>query len=139
MGKAVQGHTWLGGVHVRPKLQVEWARDGEGTMAKALVTNDIRLHPLCLDPVPLPAFAQVVMLYVDEETSIERQLERAKLASAHNKRVLDAGAGQLWWVQLGNGGMDGWAEGDGICVASTAKGRAGWSGGACLEQGMVVP
>lgn len=38
------------------------------------------------------------MLYVDEETSIERQLERAKLASVHNKRVLDAGAGQLWYV-----------------------------------------
>lgn len=44
---------------------------------------------------PRPLF-KVVMLYVDEETSITRQLERAKLASVHNKRVLDAGAGQLW-------------------------------------------
>ncbi|GIL75776.1 hypothetical protein Vretifemale_5490 [Volvox reticuliferus] len=44
---------------------------------------------------PRPLF-KVVMLYVDEDTSIMRQLERAKLASVHNKRVLDAGAGQLW-------------------------------------------
>lgn len=44
---------------------------------------------------PRPLF-KVVMLYVDEENSILRQLERAKLASVHNKRVLDAGAGQLW-------------------------------------------
>lgn len=44
---------------------------------------------------PRPLF-KVVMLYVDEDTSILRQLERAKLASVHNKRVLDAGAGQLW-------------------------------------------
>lgn len=44
---------------------------------------------------PRPLF-KVVMLYVDEETSIMRQLERAKMASVHNKRVLDAGAGQLW-------------------------------------------
>lgn len=44
---------------------------------------------------PRPLF-KVVMLYVDEDTSITRQLERAKLASVHNKRVLDAGAGQLW-------------------------------------------
>jgi adenylate kinase len=44
---------------------------------------------------PRPLF-KVVMLYVDEETSILRQIERAKLASVHNKRVLDAGAGQLW-------------------------------------------
>ncbi|GFH26290.1 uncharacterized protein HaLaN_24417, partial [Haematococcus lacustris] len=38
----------------------------------------------------------VVMLYVDEETSIKRQMERAKVASLHNKRVMDAGAGKLW-------------------------------------------
>mmetsp|Transcript_26912 Transcript_26912/g.58761 ORF Transcript_26912/g.58761 Transcript_26912/m.58761 type:complete len:585 (+) Transcript_26912:197-1951(+) len=38
---------------------------------------------------------KVVMLYVDEETSIARQMERAKLATLHNKRVMDAGAGDL--------------------------------------------
>lgn len=52
---------------------------------------------------PRPLF-KVVMLYVDEDTSIMRQLERAKLASVHNKRVLDAGAGQLWWVHATWGG-----------------------------------
>jgi adenylate kinase len=51
---------------------------------------------------PRPLF-KVVMLYVDEDTSITRQLERAKLASVHNKRVLDAGAGQLWCVARGTG------------------------------------
>lgn len=40
---------------------------------------------------PRPSF-KVVMLYVDEETSIERQMQRARVASLHNKRVLDAGA-----------------------------------------------
>ncbi|PNH12318.1 adenylate kinase, partial [Tetrabaena socialis] len=44
---------------------------------------------------PRPLF-KVVMLYIDEDTSLLRQLERAKMASVHNKRVLDAGAGQLW-------------------------------------------
>ena len=42
------------------------------------------------------AHEQVVVLYVDMETSIKRQKERAKLASLHNERVMDAGAGQLW-------------------------------------------
>lgn len=42
------------------------------------------------DRFPRPSF-KVVMLYVDEETSIFRQLERAKIASLHNKRARDAG------------------------------------------------
>ena len=33
------------------------------------------------------------MLYVDEDTSILRQMSRAEIASVHNKRILDAGAG----------------------------------------------
>lgn len=33
------------------------------------------------------------MLYVDEETSVSRQLQRAVAAQAHNKRVMDAGVG----------------------------------------------
>jgi len=41
---------------------------------------------------PRPSF-KVVMLYVDEETSISRQLRRAKIASLHNRRARDAGAG----------------------------------------------
>lgn len=43
---------------------------------------------------PRPSF-KVMVLYVDEETSIKRQKERAKLASVHNRRVLDAGAGSF--------------------------------------------
>ena len=38
---------------------------------------------------------QVVMLYVDEDTSITRQMARAEIASLHNKRILDAGTGDL--------------------------------------------
>ncbi|WIA29745.1 hypothetical protein OEZ86_012222 [Tetradesmus obliquus] len=42
---------------------------------------------------PRPTF-KVVMLYVDEDTSINRQLQRAVAAQAHNKRVVDAGLGE---------------------------------------------
>eukprot|EP00882_Tetradesmus_deserticola_P019249 GHRQ01020707.1.p1 GENE.GHRQ01020707.1~~GHRQ01020707.1.p1 ORF type:complete len:460 (+),score=213.56 GHRQ01020707.1:50-1381(+) len=44
---------------------------------------------------PRPSF-KVVVLYVDEETSIKRQLQRARVANLHNRRVLDAGAGQFF-------------------------------------------
>ena len=40
--------------------------------------------------------AQVVVLYVEQEESVRRQLNRAQLAAKHNTRVLDAGAGDLW-------------------------------------------
>ena len=40
--------------------------------------------------------AQVVVLYVEQEESVRRQLTRAQLAAKHNTRVLDAGAGDLW-------------------------------------------
>ncbi|KAI8462363.1 MAG: hypothetical protein J3K34DRAFT_191729 [Monoraphidium minutum] len=43
---------------------------------------------------PRPSF-KVVVLYVDEETSIRRQLQRAHIAGMHNRRVLDAGAGHF--------------------------------------------
>lgn len=43
---------------------------------------------------PRPAF-RVVVLYVDEEESVRRQMARARLAALHNARVLDAGAGEL--------------------------------------------
>lgn len=33
------------------------------------------------------------MLYVDEETSIKRQMSRGESASLHNKRAVDAGSG----------------------------------------------
>ena len=46
------------------------------------------------DRFPRPSF-KVMVLYVDEETSIKRQKERAQLASVHNRRVLDAGAGSF--------------------------------------------
>lgn len=35
------------------------------------------------------------MLFVDEETSIRRQLQRARIANMHNRRVLDAGTGDF--------------------------------------------
>ncbi|KAK9819601.1 hypothetical protein WJX72_000150 [[Myrmecia] bisecta] len=44
---------------------------------------------------PRPSF-KVVVLYVEAEESIRRQLNRAKMASMHNQRVRDAGAGELW-------------------------------------------
>lgn len=43
---------------------------------------------------PRPAF-RVVVLYVDEEESVRRQMARARMAALHNARVLDAGAGDL--------------------------------------------
>ena len=43
---------------------------------------------------PRPAF-RVVVLYVDEEESVRRQMARARLAALHNARTLDAGSGDL--------------------------------------------
>lgn len=43
---------------------------------------------------PRPLF-KVVVLYVDEEESIRRQLKRAREVAAHNLRVIDAGVGQM--------------------------------------------
>jgi hypothetical protein len=43
---------------------------------------------------PRPSF-KVVVLYVDEETSVRRQLQRAAQTQARNQRALDAGAGGL--------------------------------------------
>jgi hypothetical protein len=40
--------------------------------------------------------AQVVVLYVEQEESVRRQMMRAKLAAMHNTRVMDAGTGDLW-------------------------------------------
>lgn len=39
------------------------------------------------------------MLYVDEETSVARQLERAKIASLHNRRAMDAGGHWFGWFE----------------------------------------
>lgn len=39
---------------------------------------------------------QVVVLYVEQEESMRRQMMRATMVAKHNTRVLDAGAGQLW-------------------------------------------
>ncbi|KAL4528707.1 hypothetical protein Ndes2526B_g07185 [Nannochloris sp. 'desiccata'] len=47
---------------------------------------------------PRPSF-KVVILYVDEEESVRRQSQRAKLASLHNQRALDAGTGDVWNVR----------------------------------------
>ena len=42
---------------------------------------------------------QVVVLYVEQEESMRRQLARANMASLHNKRALDAASGDLWEVR----------------------------------------
>jgi hypothetical protein len=42
---------------------------------------------------PRPSF-KVVVLYVDEETSVRRQQQRAAVAQVHNKKLLDAGGAQ---------------------------------------------
>lgn len=47
---------------------------------------------------PRPSF-KVVILYVDEEESVRRQLKRARLAALHNRRALDAGSGDRWAVR----------------------------------------
>eukprot|EP00884_Botryococcus_braunii_P018635 jgi/Botrbrau1/5455/Bobra.27_1s0006.1 len=44
---------------------------------------------------PRPSF-KVVVLYVEQEESVRRQMMRAKLAAMHNTRVMDAGTGDLW-------------------------------------------
>lgn len=41
----------------------------------------------------------MVILYVDEEESVRRQMRRATLAAMHNKRVMDAGTGDVWDVR----------------------------------------
>ena len=46
-----------------------------------------------------PTHPQVVILYVDEEESVRRQMRRAQLAAMHNKRVMDAGTGDVWDVR----------------------------------------
>lgn len=58
-----------------------------------------------LDPAVPPPSAlarpsfKVVILYVDEEESVRRQMRRARMASLHNARVADAGTGDLWSVR----------------------------------------
>jgi hypothetical protein len=52
--------------------------------------------PLASSLLLLSLLPQVVVLYIDEETSIKRQLQRARVANLHNRRVLDAGAGQFF-------------------------------------------
>jgi hypothetical protein len=59
-----------------------------------MMVNQLLPLPPLLPPSPL--LLQVVVLYVDEETSIKRQLQRARVANLHNRRVLDAGAGQFF-------------------------------------------
>lgn len=60
---------------------------GAGGVRAAAATGHLR-HP---DPPP----GQVVVLFVDEETSIRRQLQRARIANVHNRRVRDAGTGEF--------------------------------------------
>jgi adenylate kinase family enzyme len=70
---------------------------------KLLYDKLLELHHRAADSpeewrFPRPSF-KVVVLYVDEEESVRRQMKRAQLASLHNKRVLDAGTGEVWNVR----------------------------------------
>ena len=53
-----------------------------------------------LSPSSKDCGAQVVVLYVERQESVRRQMYRAKLASQHNQRVMDAGAGALWEMRV---------------------------------------
>ena len=55
------------------------------------VTRSAVGQPLAI----LHALLQLVMLYVDEATSIKRQMARGEFASLHNKRAMDAGSADL--------------------------------------------
>eukprot|EP00879_Flechtneria_rotunda_P009169 GHRR01009599.1.p1 GENE.GHRR01009599.1~~GHRR01009599.1.p1 ORF type:complete len:447 (+),score=143.70 GHRR01009599.1:767-2107(+) len=67
---------------------------------KLLMDKLRHLHKKYIDTAfasrfPRPSF-KVVVLYVDEETSVSRQLQRAVAAQTHNRRVMDAGVGEQY-------------------------------------------
>lgn len=47
----------------------------------------------------LAAGLQVVVLYVEMEESVKRQMLRATMATQHNKRAADAGSEDIWNVR----------------------------------------
>jgi len=72
-------------------------------LLKALHDKLAALHAASADTAsewrfPRPSF-KVVVLYVDQDISIARQLSRARTAATHNARVLDAGVGELHAVR----------------------------------------
>lgn len=44
-------------------------------------------------------YVQVVVLYVEMEESVRRQMLRATMAAQHNKRAADAGSEDIWNVR----------------------------------------
>lgn len=44
-------------------------------------------------------YLQVVVLYVEMEESVRRQMLRATMAAQHNKRAADAGSEDIWNVR----------------------------------------
>ncbi len=90
-----ESHVTEGGVGVS---KGQFAASGRSARARLL-----RLHGHGRAPCDFAALtvcaaavsAQVVMLYVDEDTSINRQMARAEIATRHNKRILDAETGDL--------------------------------------------
>ena len=70
----------------------------------------------------VPAAPQVVILYVDEEESVRRQMGRAQLAAMHNKRVMDAGTGNVWDVRTTD-------INEALCRRRYQVGRGWWAGG----------
>lgn len=78
---------------------------------------------------------QVVILYVDEEESVRRQMRRAQLAAMHNKRVMDAGTGDVWDVRTTD-------VNEALCrrryqVGGKAEGKQGLVGGVCRSKGLL--
>ena len=79
---------------------------------------------------------QVVILYVDEEESVRRQMRRAQLAAMHNKRVMDAGAGDVWDVRTTD-------VNEALCrrryQARVVAGHGGTAAAACAARLAVCP
>lgn len=47
----------------------------------------------------MAGYLQVVVLYVEMEESVRRQMLRAAMAAQHNKRAADAGSEDIWNVR----------------------------------------
>mmetsp|Transcript_26045 Transcript_26045/g.72927 ORF Transcript_26045/g.72927 Transcript_26045/m.72927 type:complete len:387 (+) Transcript_26045:321-1481(+) len=72
----------------RTPLQVEIV---QALYTKLMELHTAHYHSQEADRYPRPSF-KVVVLYVDERTSVDRQVERAQKALKANKRLGDAGA-----------------------------------------------
>ena len=76
----------------RTKVQVECLKmlfDKMNLLRREFADSDLRLH------FRQPKF-HIMVLFVDESESIERQLKRGRQVIAHNEEVARSGVGELW-------------------------------------------